>query len=157
MTARPAAERLAAHLDAPVDLMDEALRVMEAEGYIAVLPRQPTLEAVVPVLTATTDKAEAYAAAVIAEINRLTGRSFKLATEAVKQAKALIRAKVAIGQMLAMVRFMAGKWLSKSEMAEYVQPSTLMRPSNAKKYIAMMEAGPVRSAARREFKQLGED
>ena len=98
-----------------------------------------------------------FASAVIAEINHLSGRKFQVTDETIKQAKALIRAKVTIETMLAMVAFMAGKWLPKPEMADNVRPSTLMRLSNAKRYIAEMEAGPVRShASAPTFKTLGD-
>lgn len=156
---RAAVERLAGFLagEVPEVVLMHALMALEAEGYIAILPRQPTLEAVTPVLPAPTDKAQAFAAAVIVEINRLSGRSFRVGEESIKQAKALIRAKVTVETMLAMVRFMAEKWLPKPEMADNVRPSTLMRLSNAKRYIADMEAGPVRShASAPTFKTLGD-
>ena len=154
-----AAARLAEYLDGKVSgsLAASILLLLQEEGYIAILPRQPTLEAVVPVLVATTDKAKAFASAVIDAINHLSGRKFQVTDETVKQAKALIRAKVTIESMLAMVAFMAGKWLPKPEMADNVRPSTLMRLSNAKRYIAEMEAGPVRShASAPTFKTLGD-
>ena len=153
----PVTYRLAVFMDCDPNLADAAIRALESEGYITILPRQPTLEAVAPVLVATTDTAKAFASDVLAEINRQTGRHFKLTDETVKQAKALIRAKVTIESMLAMVAFMAGKWLPKPEMADNVRPSTLMRLSNAKRYIAEMEAGPVRShASAPTFKTLGD-
>lgn len=124
---------------------------------VEAVSNQPTLEAVVPVLPAPTDTAQAFAQAVIAEVNRLSGRSFRVGEESIKQAKALIRGRVTVETMLAMVRFMAEKWLPKPEMADNVRPSTLMRLSNAKRYIDEMEAGPVRArGAAPTFKTLGD-
>ncbi len=123
-----------------------ALNTLATEGYIAILPRQPTLEIVASVV-ATTDAAKAYATAVIDEINRLTNRKFKLCESTIKQAKSLMRARIKLETMLAMVAFMFGKWGGKPDMVDYVQPSTLMRLTSAKKYIGMMEAGPARAAS----------
>ena len=109
-------------------------------------------------IVATTDAAKLYAQAVVDLINSLTGRHFKVTAETVTRAKALLRAKVKVDRMLAIVRFMAGKWSPDPKMAEYVQPSTLMRVSNAKKYGEMMDAGPARvRGGGGDFKMLGEE
>ena len=109
-------------------------------------------------IVATSDAAKLYAQAVVDLINSLTGRHFKVTAETVTRAKALLRAKVKVDRMLAIVRFMAGKWSPDPKMAEYVQPSTLMRVSNAKKYGEMMDAGPARvRGGGGDFKMLGEE
>lgn len=152
-----AAVRLAAILGAPADLMDEALSLLVAEGYIAILPRQATLDVVAPVLVATTEKAGAYATACVAEINRLTGRKFKVTDEVVKQAKTLLRGKVPLEKALEAIRFKHAEWFKKPDMVQYVQPSTLLRLSNMKTYLAQMEAGPAKTRPTQPvFRQLGD-
>jgi len=146
--------RLAVFLDAPEHLVGAGLDALVAEGYIAILPRQ---EALLPIV-ATTDAAKGYAQAVVDLINSLTGRHFKVTAETVTRAKALIRARIKVDRMLAIVRFMASKWSPDPKMREYVQPSTLMRVSNAKKYGEAMDAGPARGGgATAGFKMLGDE
>jgi uncharacterized phage protein (TIGR02220 family) len=153
-----AAERLAEILAAPVDIMADALRQLEADGYIAVLPQQTTLEAVTPFLVATTDRATLLAEAAVGEINRLTGRSFKVTPEVVRQAKALIRVKATTEVVLAVIRAKHVEWSKDPERAIYLQPSTLLRLSNFQRYRAALEAGPVRTAhSKPAFRKLGED
>ncbi len=117
----------------------------------------PPLLALLPVV-ATTDAAKGYAEVVVDLINSLTGRHFKVTAETVTRAKALLRARIKVDRMLAIVRFVAGKWSPDPKMAEYVQPSTLMRVSNAKKYGEAMDAGPARvGGGTAGFKMLGDE
>lgn len=149
-----AAYRMSSETEWSVTACADALRVLVAEGHITIT--KPAALTLIPVV-ATTTAAEVYAVAVVTEINRLTGRKFKVTAETITRAKALMRAKVPAETMLAVVKFMHGKWGAKPDMAEYVQPSTLMRVSNARKYIEMMEAGPVRGQAAQTFSTFGND
>lgn len=136
-----AAMRLTALLHDEAHSPKGALLALEAEGHITITA--PTALTLVPVV-ATTDAATVYATAVVTAINQATGRSFKVTAETVTRAKALIRAKIKAEAMLAVVKLKAAKWGSDPKMVEYIQPSTLMRVGNAKKYIEAMEAGPAR-------------
>lgn len=119
------------------------LRTLEAEGYIVIQPQTPTLE-LIPAIVPSTDAAEVYAKAVVDTINTLTGRHFRVTAETVTRAKALMRARIKVETMVEVVKFKAAAWSSKPDMAQYIQPSTLMRLSKAKEYLAQMEAGPVK-------------
>lgn len=126
-------------------------------GHCRLDQPQPTPTLILPIV-ATSDAAHLYAKAVVDLINDLTGRYFKVTAETVTRAKALLRARIKVDRMLAIVRFMAGKWSPDPKMREYVQPSTLMRVSNAKKYGEAMDAGPARGVgATAGFKMLGDE
>lgn len=137
-----ASSALAGILGMPQADCADALCALEKLGYLVIQPQTPLV--LIPVVV-TTDAAELYAQAVVVEINRLTGRHFRVTEETITRAKALMRARIKVETMVAVVTFMHGKWAHKPDMAEYVQPSTLMRLSKAKQYIEQMEAGPVRT------------
>lgn len=150
-----AADRLGSLLNLSPTVTGVALQKLADEKLIEVPAQQPLV--LLP-LVATTDAAEAYALAVVSEINRLTGRHFKVTAETVTRAKALLRARIKVDTTLAVVRFKAGTWGKDPKMAEYIQPSTLMRLSKVKEYIGQMEAGPARvNGGGETFKQLGDD
>lgn len=154
--ARVAADRLAAILGAPAGLMEEALLALEADGLISFPPEQ--LELGGPVVLATTDRAMAMAEAAVAEINRLTGRFFRVTPDVVKQAKAIIKTKATAELVLAVIRAKHAEWSTKPDMLPYLQPSTILRLSNFQKYRAALEAGPVKvNGTKPTFRRLGED
>jgi len=134
-----AAMRLTALLHDEAHSPKGALLALETEGYITI--NAPAALTLVP---ATPDAATAYATAVVTAINQATGRSFRVTAETVTRAKALIRAKIKVETMLAVVKAKHADWGGKAEMVAYIQPSTLMRVSKAKQYIEALEAGPAK-------------
>jgi len=136
-----ASMRLAALLRDSTITAESALLTLEAEGHITITT--PAALTLVPVV-ATTDAATVYATAVVTAINQASGRAFKVTAETITRAKALIRAKIKAETMVAVVKAKHAEWGSKPEMVQYIQPSTLMRVGNAKKYIEQLEAGPAR-------------
>lgn len=146
-----AATRLAILTSVPGAVAIEALRTLAAEGFVTVLPVQSALVPAEPAVNAYH-----YASKVVLLINELTGRRFKVGDQDKTRAQALIRAKVPLTTMLAMVEYMHGLWSKDPKMVEYIQPSTLMRLTKARDYIAKMEAGPARPSAVAGFRRLGD-
>lgn len=134
-----------------------ALSVLVDEGYIAILPRQPTLptlESVSPI--EPTSDPKGYASVLVQEINNLTGRNFKVTDDYTKMARTLIKEKIPLEQARQAIKAQHAEWGNDPKWGKYVRPSTMLRASNMKRYVADLEAGPVKRQAAHTFKQLGD-
>lgn len=152
-TALPGLYQLAATLPPHYRLDLEALIAPLADS----LPRQPTLptlEAVSPI--EPTGDPKGYASVLVQEINTLTGRNFKVTDDYTKMARTLIKEKIPLEQARQAIKAQHAEWGNDPKWGKYVRPSTMLRASNMKRYVADLEAGPVKRQAAHTFKQLGD-
>lgn len=153
---RDTATHLADILDITLDRTVFALGLLVSEGYIAILPRQPTLPSIEPPPASPTGDPHSYASVLVREINTLTGRNFKVTDDYTKMAKTLIKAKIPLEQARQAIKQQHAEWGNDPKWGKYVRPSTMLRASNMKRYVADLEAGPVRRQAAHTFKPLGD-
>ena len=72
---------------------------------------------------------------VIRFLNRLTGSSFKMDTDAtVKAVNGRISDGYTVDDILLVIEYKTTEWLKNAEMVVYLRPSTLFRPSNFENY-----------------------
>lgn len=115
------------------------------------LPPEPPAPKAKPLKLArgvTEPQALALAAALIAELNRLTGSSFRPDGRAALTAASEI---VALGytpaQAATVAAFKCADWKADEKMRKHLNPTTLLRPSNFPGYLEAAEASPRRGGA----------
>lgn len=152
------AQRLAGLLagEVPDVVIAHALMALVDEGYIAILPRQPALPTMEAPAVEIPGDPRSYATVLVQEINTLTGRNFKVTDDYTQAAKALIKAKIPLEQARQAIKQQHAEWGNDPKWGKYVRPSTMLRASNMKRYVADLEAGPARSSSAHTFKQLGD-
>jgi uncharacterized phage protein (TIGR02220 family) len=99
-----------------------------------------------PVLTLLPNEPERNPIAEAAEpvielLNRLTGKRYEPDSSVVTDnVRKLLGAKFTAADMQAVVSAKVAEWRHRPEMADYLRPSTLLRPSKFKEYIADLRA-----------------
>lgn len=116
----------------------------EQEEEMSGKPDVPAL-VLVP-LTTKPDPVTETAAAVIGELNRLTGAAFSpTSIPVVRNLKALLGRRHKAETMLQVVRFKVAEWRG-TDYAKYLRPTTLLRPGKFEEYLVELEGKHGRGA-----------
>jgi uncharacterized phage protein (TIGR02220 family) len=98
------------------------------------------------------DPIRAFAEAAVGALNLATGHAYRADSEAVlKSARTLVAKRFTPADAIAVVEAKVAAWRHDPKMAEYLRPTTLLRPSNFAAYIDDLRAGnrPTRSTNHR--------
>jgi uncharacterized phage protein (TIGR02220 family) len=88
------------------------------------------------------DPVRAFAEAAVTALNRETGHTYRVDSEAVlKSARQLVAKRFTPADAIAVVEAKVAAWRHDPKMAEYLRPTTLLRPSNFAAYVDDLRAG----------------
>jgi uncharacterized phage protein (TIGR02220 family) len=88
------------------------------------------------------DPVRAFAEAAVTALNRETGHTYRADSEAVlKSARQLVAKRFTPADAIAVVEAKVAAWRHDPKMAEYLRPTTLLRPSNFAAYVDDLRAG----------------